>query len=99
MVKSIQKKNSDVKAIIKELKMPSNCKELSPTVVESEIWQFLERNIKSRDLGLHTVQKLLRVWNCIKIIRTAEKFEKKILSLKHLKNYIRFLDGASEYLL
>lgn len=74
MVKSIQKKNSDVKAIIKELKMPSNCKELSPTVVESEIWQFLERNIKSRYLGLHTVQKLLRVWNCTKIIRTAENF-------------------------
>lgn len=79
--------------------MPSNCKDLSPTVVESEIWQFLERNIKSRYLGLHTVQKLLRVWNCTKIIRTAEKFKKKILSLKHLKNYIRFLDGASEYLL
>lgn len=95
MVKSIQKK-SDVKAIIKELKMPSNCKELSPTVVESKICQFLERNIKSRDLGLQTVQKLLRVWNCTKIIRTAEK---KILTLKHLKNYIRFLDGASEYLL
>lgn len=28
MVKSITKKKSDVKAIIKELKIPSNCKEL-----------------------------------------------------------------------
>lgn len=53
---NLSKKKSDDKAIIK---MPSNCKELSPTVVESEIWQFLERNIKSGDLGLQTVQKLL----------------------------------------
>lgn len=54
IVQSIVKKNSDVKSIIKALKIPSNCKDLSPPAVNSEIWHFLDRNIKTKDLGLQT---------------------------------------------
>lgn len=40
IVQSIVKKNSDDKSIIKALKIPSNCKDLSPPAVNSEIWHF-----------------------------------------------------------
>lgn len=87
MVKSITKKKSDIKTIIKELKIPSNCKELSPSVVNSENWQFLERNIKSRDLGLQTVQRLLG-HIIVPIIRTAEELKNKNPDIKTLKKSI-----------
>lgn len=66
--------------------MPSNCKELSPTVVESEIWQFLERNIKSGDLGLQTVQKLLELGIVPILFGQQRKWEKNpdIKTLKKL---------------
>ncbi|XP_062619526.1 uncharacterized protein LOC134281079 [Saccostrea cucullata] len=87
MVQSIVKKKSDVKSIVKELKIPSNCKDLSPPAVNSEIWHFLDRNIKSKDLGLQTVQKLLG-HGIVPIIRMAEELKSKSPDSKKLKKCI-----------
>lgn len=87
MVQSIVKKKSDVKSIIKELKIPSNCKDLSPPAVNSEIWHFLDRNIKTKDLGLQTVQKLLG-HGIVPIIRMAEELKNKSPDSKKLKKCI-----------
>ena len=87
MVQTIVRKKSDVKEIVKELKIPSNCKDLYPPAVNSEIWHFLERNIKSRDLGLQTVQKLLG-HGIVPIIRMAEELKNKSPDSKVLKKCI-----------
>ena len=55
--------------------------------VNSEIWHFLERNIKSRDLGLQTVQKLLG-HGIVPIIRMAEELKNKSPDSKVLKKCI-----------
>lgn len=73
-----------LKSIIKELKIPSNCKDLSPPAVNSEIWHFLDRNIKTKDLGL-------QCHGIVPIIRMAEELKNKSPDSKKLKNVFQIL--------
>lgn len=71
LINSVTKKKSDVSNIIKENKVPDNCKGLTPPKVNTEIWHILIRQGRQDDLMCQTIQRLIGL-GASPIIRAAE---------------------------
>lgn len=84
---NICKKKSDVSSMIKEIKIPINCKSLVVPPVNTEIWQFLERKAKSTDLNMQTIQRNL-AYGIVPLIRVAELLKTRKPDVKEMRECI-----------
>ena len=86
MVNTIAHRKANLDEVVKDVKIPANCKNIIPPKVNSEMWTFLRRNVKSLDLVMQGVQKLLGL-GMVPIIRMAEKLSKKEFEVKDLRSF------------
>lgn len=84
MVNTIVRRKANLEEVVKDSKIPSNCKNITPPKVNVEIWSFLRRNVKSLDLSMQTVQKLLGM-GIVPVVRLAELLSKKEFEIKDLR--------------
>ena len=75
LIGAVVKKKSNVNDLVKENKVPINCKGLFPPRVNPEIWGFLQRIAKSDDLLFQGIQKVLGL-GIVPVIRLAEMLAK-----------------------
>ncbi|CAC5357570.1 unnamed protein product [Mytilus coruscus] len=84
MINTIVCKKANVDEIVKDSKIPLNCKNIIPPQVNVEIWSFLRRNVKSLDLNMQNVQRMLGN-GIVPVIRLAELLSKKDPDVKELR--------------
>ena len=71
LISNVASRSSNIKEMTNEYKIPANCKPLAPPKVNPEIWSFLQRNVKSRDLLFQGVQRNLGL-GMAPVIKMAE---------------------------
>ena len=87
IVKNVCKKKSEVGEIMKQVKIPINCKDLVPPPVNQEIWNFLEKKVKSKDLNAQLVQRLLGL-GLAQIVNTAETLKASKPDIKLMRTCV-----------
>ena len=82
-VKSGCTKKTDILKYVEEIKIPENCKNLVPPLINSN-WNNLYPNIQQRDRTLQEAQKILGL-PIVPMIRLAEMFKTNRIDMKEAK--------------
>jgi hypothetical protein len=82
-VKSGCTKKTDILKYVEEIKIPENCKNLVPPLINSN-WNNLYPNIQQRDRTLEEAQKILGL-PIVHMIRLAEMFKTNTIDMKEAK--------------
>lgn len=78
---------AEVTKYLEEIKVPENCKNLVPPLINSEIWNNLYVNVQQRDKTIQEVQIIL-VLAIVPMINLAELFKKNKFHMKQVKKYV-----------
>lgn len=78
---------ADVTKYLDEIKVPENCKNLVPPLINSEIWNNLYVNVQQRDKTIQEAQKILGL-AIVPMINLAEMFKKNKFDMKQAKKYV-----------
>lgn len=58
-VSAVAKKRANISEIVNKNKVPAYCSTIAPPRVNSEIWSFLNRNVKLQDILFQGIQRAL----------------------------------------
>lgn len=75
---------ADLSKFLENVKIPDNCKNLVPPLINSEIWNNLHPNVQQRDRTFQAAQRILGL-SIVPMINLAEMFKTNKLEMK--KNY------------
>lgn len=64
---------ADVSKFLQNVKIPENCKNLAPPLINYEIWNNLYPNVQQRDRTLQDAQRILGL-SILSMINLAEMF-------------------------
>lgn len=78
---------AEVTKYLEEIKVPENCKNLVPPLINSEIWNNLYVNVQQRDKTIQEVQIILGL-AIVPMINLAELFKKNKFHMKQVKKYV-----------
>ena len=79
------------KGDVDEIKIPENCKNLTPPLINPEIWNNLYVNVQQRDQTIQEAQKILGL-AIVSMLKLAEMFKKNKFDMKGAKNYVSDAD-------
>lgn len=83
-VSAVAKKRANISEIVNKNKVPAYCSTIAPPRVNSEIWSFLNRNVKLQDILFQGIQRALRL-GINPLIRMAKKIRKRDVDVKSLR--------------
>lgn len=75
---------ADLSKFLENVKIPENCKNLVPPLINSEIWNNLYSNVQQRDRTLQDAQRILGL-SIVPMINLAEMFKTNKLEMKKAK--------------
>lgn len=78
---------ADVSKYLDEVKIPENCKNLVPPLINSEIWNNLFPNVQQRDKTLQDAQRILGL-SIVPMISLAEMFKTNKFEMKKAKKCV-----------
>lgn len=75
---------ADLSKFLENVKIPENCKNLVPPLINSEIWNNLYPNVQQRDRTLEDAQRILGL-SIVPMINLVEMFKINKLEMKKAK--------------